>query len=207
MNSKAYEKMDYALCLLSAAADGKRQGCIINSFHQATSSFPPKFTITVSKDHETYKAVAAAGSFCVTLLAADAPEDLVDQFGYRSGRVKDKFDGRDVQTDGAGSPYLKEHMVARISCKVVDQLEIGNYVLLVGQATEAETLGDGPVLTLKAFTSRGKTTPPSATVYRAMEGNGFRCSVCGYIHESETLPADFICPICRATADKFVKQD
>ena len=35
---------------------------------------------------------------------------------------------------------------------------------------------------------------------------GFKCSVCGYIHESETLRDDFICPICRATADKFVRQ-
>lgn len=207
MNAKAYEKMDYALCLLSAAADGKRQGCIVNSFHQVTASYPPKFTVTVNKDHETCKAVQTAGSFSVTLLAADAPEALVDQFGYRSGRVGDKFEGHAVENDGAGNPYLKEHMTARVSCKVVDRLEIGGYVLLVGQATEAETLGDEPVLTLKAFTSRGKTTPPSATVYRAMEGNGFRCTVCGYIHESETLPADFICPICRATADKFVKQD
>ena len=45
MNNKAYQKMDYALCLLSAAADGRRHGCIVNSFHQVTSSFPPKFTV------------------------------------------------------------------------------------------------------------------------------------------------------------------
>ena len=36
MDNKAYQKMDYALCLLSAAADGKRHGCIVNSFHQVT---------------------------------------------------------------------------------------------------------------------------------------------------------------------------
>ena len=72
MNSRAYEKLDYSLCLLSAAADGKRHGCIVNSFHQVTSSFPPKFTVAVNKDHETCKAVQAAGSFCVTLLAEDA---------------------------------------------------------------------------------------------------------------------------------------
>ena len=43
--------------------------------------------------------------------------------------------------------------------------------------------------------------------YREMVGGGFKCSVCGYIHESETLRDDFICPICRATADKFVRQN
>ena len=72
MDNKAYQKMDYALCLLSAAADGRNHGCIVNSFHQVTSSFPPKFTVAVNKDHETCKAVQAAGSFSVTLLDADA---------------------------------------------------------------------------------------------------------------------------------------
>ena len=98
MDNKAYQKMDYALCLLSAAADGKRHGCIVNSFHQVTSSFPPKFTVAVNKDHETCRTVQASGSFSVTLLASDAPAEIIDTFGYRSGRVTDKFAGREVFT-------------------------------------------------------------------------------------------------------------
>ena len=173
MDPKAYTSMNYALCLLSAAADGKRHGCIINSFHQVTSSYPPKFTIAV----------------------------------YKSGRVGDKFASYDCKTDGAGSPYLTEHMVSRVSCKVVDSLEIGSYVLFVGQAVEAEVLSGGAVLTLKDFTDRGKATPASATVYRSVEVNGYRCSVCGYVYEGEGLPADFRCPLCKAPAEKFEKID
>lgn len=206
MNRKAYEKLDYSLGLLSTVAEGKRHGCIINSFHQVTSSFPPKFTVTLNKENETYKAVEAAGSFSVTLLAEDAPGELIDLFGYRSGRVQDKFEGLDVKEDKAGNPWLKEHMVSRISCKVVDKLEIGNFVLFVGQAAEAEVLGSGNVLTLKAYQERGKLAPATATVVREMEGKGFRCTVCGYIYESETLRDDYICPICRAPAEKFVKE-
>ena len=187
MDNKAYQKMDYALCLLSAAADGKRHGCIVNSFHQVTSSFPPKFTVAVNKDHETCKAIQAAGSFSVTLLGAD------------------EFAGRAAETDSNGNPYLKEHMVSRIACKVVDQMEIGSFLLFVGQATEAEVLGDGRVLTLQAYTDRGKATPPTATVYRTVEINGYRCTVCGYVYEGESLPPDFRCPLCHAPAEKFVK--
>ena len=203
MNTKAYEKMDYTLCLLSAAVDGKYHGCIVNSFHQVTSSFPAKFTVTVNKDHETCKAVKAAGSFSVTMLAENAPEEIVNTFGYKSGRVADKFAGRDVQVDGAGNPYIKEGMVSRVSCKVVDSLEIGNFVLFVGQATEAEVLSPEPALTLKAFTNRGKAAPPTATVYRTVEINGYRCTVCGYVYEGESLPADYRCPLCNAPAEKF----
>ena len=182
MDNKAYQKMDYALCLLSAAADGKRHGCIVNSFHQVTSSFPPKFTVAVNKDHETCKAIQAAGiSIWSTTLHAMR------------------------ETDSNGNPYLKEHMVSRIACKVVDQMEIGSFLLFVGQATEAEVLGDGRVLTLQAYTDRGKATPPTATVYRTVEINGYRCTVCGYVYEGESLPPDFRCPLCHAPAEKFVK--
>ena len=206
LNTKAYEKMNYGLYLVSASAEGKRQGCIVSSFAQVTSSRPARFTVTINKDNETCKAVAAAGSFAVTMLAADCPKELVNQFGYKSGRVADKFDGHEVFTDEAGNPYLKEHMVARVSCRVVDRLEIGSYILFVGQATEAEVLADGSMLTLEEFTTGGKqATPPAATVYRSVEINGYRCTICGYVHEAESLPADFICPICRATADKFDK--
>ena len=25
----------------------------------------------------------------------------------------------------------------------------------------------------------------------------YRCTICGYIYEGETLPDDFICPLCK----------
>ena len=34
---------------------------------------------------------------------------------------------------------------------------------------------------------------------------GFVCRICGYIYQGETLPADFVCPICRHGADDFEK--
>jgi flavin reductase (DIM6/NTAB) family NADH-FMN oxidoreductase RutF/rubredoxin len=206
MNSEAYEKLDYTLALLGVSADGRRQGCIINSLHQVTSSYPPRFTVTLSRDHETARALEKAGSFCVTLLAADCPDEILNEFGYKSGRVGDKFAKfSSAAADGAGNPYLAEHMVSRLSCKVVGRLEIGNYVLYVGEATEAELLSGGEVLTLNAFTQRGKPTPTNATVYRTVEINGYRCTVCGYVYEGEFLPPDFHCPICNAPASKFVK--
>ena len=34
----------------------------------------------------------------------------------------------------------------------------------------------------------------------------FVCTVCGYVYEGESLPADFTCPICKAPASKFQEQ-
>ena len=32
------------------------------------------------------------------------------------------------------------------------------------------------------------------------------CTVCGYVYEGDSLPADFVCPVCKAPADKFLAQ-
>ena len=87
IDKKAYQKMDYALCLLSAHADGKDSGCIINSFHQVTSSFPAKFTIAVNRENVTAAAVEQAGSFCVTLLAHDAPASTISATAPAVSRI------------------------------------------------------------------------------------------------------------------------
>ena len=139
-------------------------------------------------------------------MAKYTPKDLVDLYGYKSGRVVDKFEGFDVQTDEAGNPYVKDHALARISCKIVEKLDLGTYMLYIGEATEAETVGEGPALTVDDFKNGGGSTPPAATVYRTLEGNeGWKCTICGYVAEKETLPEGYQCPICRANRDKFVK--
>ena len=31
--------------------------------------------------------------------------------------------------------------------------------------------------------------------------------MCGYVYEGETIPSDYICPLCKHPASDFVKQD
>ena len=33
----------------------------------------------------------------------------------------------------------------------------------------------------------------------------WKCKICGYIYEGETLPEDFVCPICKHPASDFEK--
>ena len=106
----------------------------------------------------------------------------------------------------ANAVGAEDHALARISCKIVEKLDLGTYMLYIGEAAEAETLGEGPALTVDDFKNGGGSTPPAATVYRTLEGNeGWKCTICGYVAEKETLPEGYQCPICRANRDKFVK--
>jgi len=206
MNRKAFDRINYGLFLVGAAGETQPQGCIVNSLHQVSSSWPPKFSLTVNKSNETAKAIQSTGAFSATVLAKDTPKDFVDLFGYKSGRVVNKFDGFQMEKDGNGSPYVKDHALARFACKIVDQLDLGGYILYIAQVSEAEVLGDGPALTVDDYRNGGGSTPPTATVVRSLEEvTAWKCTICGYIAYKDELPDDYRCPLCRAPKDKFVK--
>ncbi len=207
MDLSAYKKLDYSLALISTTADGKNYGCIINSLHQATSSRPPKFTLSLNNESATCAALGKNGVAAVTLLSKNADEKIINEFGYKSGRAIDKFNSFPFETDSMGCPYLKEGMVSRLSLKITETVAIGNYTLFICDLTDAVVLSDGECLTVKAFEARGKEAPPAAPVYREVGTDaGWKCTVCGYVTLSDELPDDYICPICRAPRSKFKKR-
>ena len=97
-------------------------------------------------------------------------------------------------------------MCARLSFRVVQQVDLDSAVLFIAEVTEAEILKDDGALTVDAFKNAGKEVPPNAPIYRTLDEHyGYRCSVCGYVHKSDTLPDDFRCPVCKQPASKFEK--
>jgi rubrerythrin len=65
--------------------------------------------------------------------------------------------------------------------------------------TESKTLNDKESMTYDYYQRNVKPNP------KAAEKQGFRCNICGYVYEGETLPPDFICPICKHGVADFVK--
>ena len=35
---------------------------------------------------------------------------------------------------------------------------------------------------------------------------GYVCKICGYVHEGDTLPEDFVCPLCGVDKDSFSEE-
>ena len=82
MDRKVLEKMNYGVFVVGTQYQGKRVGCVVNSFAQVTSNLPQKFTITLNRDNETCKALLESRSFAVTLAGKDCPKELINLFGY-----------------------------------------------------------------------------------------------------------------------------
>lgn len=206
LDRKAFDSISYSIAIVGSCLDGAFRGCAVNSLQQLTSSMPAKFAVTLNKYNLTEAAVEQTGAFCATVAAADCPEAIIKLFGYKSGRVTDKFAEYETKTDEAGCPYITDGMAVRMSFRVTQQVDLGSHVMFIAEVTEAEILQPGGVLTVEMFKNAGKVIPSNSPVYRTMDENyGYRCTVCGYIHRSDTLPDDFRCPICKQPASKFVK--
>ncbi len=76
-------------------------------------------------------------------------------------------------------------MVARISCKVVDKLAIGKYLLFLSvMPLKLRSFPTARYRRWMIFTGAGAATPVTATVFRTLEADyGWKCTICGYIYE------------------------
>lgn len=206
MDRKAFYRLSSGLYLLSSTFEGKDSGCVVNTLLQVTSQ-PAKLSVTVNKDNFTQQIIEKAGVFSAVALNEQADMDLIGEFGFKTSREVDKFASFPHQRDENGVPYVAVQGAARFSCKVVDRLDVGTHVIFVGEVVEAQVLEGEPMTYAYYQQVKKGGTPKNAPSYKAPEGEGrgYRCKVCGYVLESDTIPADYVCPICGQGRDQLEK--
>ena len=193
-------KLSYGLFVLTAKDGEKDNGCIINTVMQVTD-VKKRIAIAVNKANYTHDMIKKTGVFNVSVLTTEAPFKLFKQFGFQSGRDTDKFaeGGAEVRTAN-GLRYVPEYANAVISGKVVEEHEYDTHTLFVAEVTEAAVLSNVPSVTYQYYFDHMKPQPQPTT-----EKTGYVCKICGYIYEGDTLPEDFICPLCKHGAADFEK--
>ncbi|GMO25634.1 MAG: hypothetical protein Ta2B_05300 [Termitinemataceae bacterium] len=213
LNNAAFFKMTYGLFLLTARDGEKDNGCIINSAVQLTD-VPKRINIAVIKANFTNDMILKTGVFNVTSLSIDTPFEVFKQFGFQSGRTVDKFSicrNRDPKEDEKGEPiprrstngliYAPKAGNAFFSCKVINSVDYGTHTLYTADVTEAALLSNTPSATYQYYADNIKPKPPVSKAKK----KGYVCKVCGYIHEDDDLPSDFVCPLCNHDASYFEK--
>lgn len=197
VESNAMFKLSYGLFVLTARDGAKDNGCIINTAQQLTSA-PMRISITVNKANYTHDMIEKTGAFNISVLTEGAPFGLFKQYGFQSGRTADKLSGGEPRTEN-GIAYLSEHANAVISGKVISTVDCGTHTLFIADVTEAHVLSAEPSVTYAYYFAHIKPKPQPA----AEKKKGLVCKICGYVYEGETLPPDFICPLCKHGAEDF----
>ncbi len=191
-------KLSYGLFVLSAREDGRDNACIINTAAQITDS-PRRITITVNKQNLTHDMIASTGLFNLSILSEEADFATFRRFGFVSGREADKFEGLPELRSANGLRYLDTGCNAILSGKVIQAVDCGTHTLFTAEVTEARTLSAAPSATYAYYFEHIKPKPQPASE----DKKGFVCKICGYVYEGESLPADYICPLCKHGAEDF----
>lgn len=166
MNEKALYKITYGLYVVSAEAEGKSSGCVVNTLQQVTSK-PVRLSVAVNKDNLTCELMRKAGRFAAVALDQRANLAFIGRFGFRSGRDLEKYEGASAAKDAAGMPYCWENACARYSCRVIDTVDLGTHMLFVGEAEEMEVLSENEPLTYGYYRTVIKGgTPKNAPSYQ-----------------------------------------
>ncbi|MDR2520927.1 MAG: flavin reductase [Spirochaetaceae bacterium] len=201
VDAPAFFKMSYGLFLLTARDGDKDNGCIINTAVQLTDT-PKRVNIAVIRKNFTNDMIKKTGVFNISVLKTDTPFSVFKRFGFQSGRDTEKFAGCPTKTRAAnGIIYAPVHSNAFFSCKVICSVDYETHTLYTAEVTEAAVLSNEASLTYQHYFDNIRPKPPAA----AQKKKGYVCKVCGYIHEGEELPPDFICPLCKHGADVFEK--
>ncbi len=199
MNNKVLFNIGYGLYVLTANEGEKDNGCIINTVMQVTSD-PLQIAIAVNKKNYTNEMIQRTKKFNVSILSESAKFEIFEHFGFHSGRDTDKFASfYNTKRSPNGVLYITQNTNSYMSAYVKQEIDLGTHTLFIGQLVAAEILSDEPTVTYTYYQKNIKPRPqPTAK-------KGWICKICGYIYEGETLPPDFICPICKHGAADFEK--
>ena len=199
IDPNAMFKLSYGLFILTAKDGNKDNGCVINTCMQITSS-PLRIIITVNKANFTHELIVKTKTFNLSVLSESAPFGIFRQFGFSSGRDKDKFEGCTYEDRAAnGIRYIRENANCIISADVKDSIDCGTHTLFIADVTQTIVLSGEKSVTYQYYSDNIKPKPQMQT----KEKKGFVCKICGYVHEGESLPAGFICPLCKHGAEDF----
>lgn len=225
MDEKALYKLSYGVYVVTSKKGDRMNGQIANTAIQITSA-PVTVSVSINKNNLTHEYIKDSRTFAVSVVGQDAPLSLIGQFGFKSGRDVDKFEGINYKLTPNGLPYVTEHTVSYIEVKVQQEVDAGTHTLFIGEPVGGEVLNDSPPMTYAYYHEVKKgSAPKNAPVYVPKQEETpaqekYVCSICGYIYDPELgdpeagiapgtpfadLPEDWTCPVCGATKANFEK--
>ena len=186
----------YGLYVVTSNDGKKDNGLIVNTVTQVTDT-PNRIAVTINKANYSHHVIKQAGIMNINCLSVDAPFSIFERFGFKSGRNADKFEGMEALRSDNGLAFLPRYINSFMSLKVEQYIDLDTHGMFICSVTEARVINNAETMTYSYYHSNVKPKPDT-------EGKkGFVCKICGYVYEGDTLPEDFICPLCKHGAADF----
>ena len=188
-------KIGYGLYVVTSNDGMKDNGLIVNTVSQVTNT-PNRIAVTINKENYSHHVIKQTGKMNVNCLTTEAPFDVFRAFGFVSGRTVDKFKNCEPLRSDNGLVFLPRYINSFMSLKVEQYVDLDTHGMFICSVTEARVISDKETMTYSYYFDNVKPKPET-------EKKGYVCKICGYVYEGETLPEDFICPLCKHGAEDF----
>ncbi len=186
----------YGLYVITSNDGKKDNGLIVNTVTQVTNT-PNRIAVTINKENYSHHVIKQTGIMNVNCLTTNAPFSVFEKFGFQSGRNADKFENCEPLRSDNGLVFLPRHINSFMSLKVEQYVDLGTHGMFICEVTEARVISDKDTMTYTYYQDHVKPKPET-------EGKkGYVCKICGYVYEGDTLPEDYICPLCKHGAADF----
>ncbi|MBQ8932200.1 MAG: flavin reductase [Ruminiclostridium sp.] len=186
----ALTNIGYGLYVVTSNDGEKDNGLIVNTVTQLTDS-PNRVAVTINKLNYSHHVISGTKKMNVNCLSTSAPFAVFEKFGFTSGRNTDKFAGCEPLRSDNGLVFLPRYINSFMSLSVVQYVDLDTHGMFICEVTEARVINSDPSMTYAYYHENVKPKPQT-------EGKkGYVCKICGYVHEGDELPDDFICPLCK----------
>lgn len=126
--------------VVTTSHQGEDFGMTVASF-ASLSLRPPLVVVCIESTAKSHAAIAASGSFGVSILGSDQA-DVSGRFASRTG---DKFAETRVRRGELGVPLI-EGAICTLECRVTEQLPGGDHSIFVGEVVDAQVAGGQPLV-------------------------------------------------------------
>lgn len=196
MNNQALFKLSYGLYVVTSNDGNKDNGLIVNTVTQVTDT-PNRVAVTINKSNYSHDVIKKTGIMNINCLNEEAPFDIIKTFGFASGKDTDKFKEITPYHTLNGLALLPNYVNAFMSLKTESYVDLDTHGMFICTVEDAEVLNDKPSMTYAYYHENVKPKTQKSNK------KGYVCKICGYVYEGETLPDDFICPLCKHPASDF----
>ena len=189
-NLSALFKIGYGLYVVTSNDGKKDNGLIVNTVTQVTNT-PNRIAVTINKENYSHHIIKQTGKMNVNCLSTEAPFAVFEKFGFESGRNTDKFADCEPLRSDNGLIFLPRYINSFMSLEVEQYVDFDTHGMFICKITEARVISDKETMTYTYYQENVKPKPDTENK------KGWVCRICGYVHEGEELPDDFICPLCK----------
>ena len=194
IDKKALFNIGYGLYVVTTSDGKKDNGLILNSVMQVSNDC---LAVSINKENYSCNTVLETKKLNVCPININAKYALFKHFGFQSGKNVDKFKDIICPRSQNGLVYLEETFNSFISLEVRYPIDCGSHILFICDVVESKVLNNTETMSYSYYHQNVKE--------KLNEKKGYVCSICGYTYEGDSIPDDYVCPLCLHGAEYFEK--